>query len=139
MGWKCVGITLAVMFLTFIAAYVSLLASANGGSSSYEYSYNSSTGASSEGDPMVALLVLLVYASLITLLVVLACMRCTLLKRHGRVDVDHCGSCLRAWCCMPCLAAQMMRWTDGRFEKYNTVDKTDIEMLGGNNPDKEML
>ena len=121
MGWPMVGVFVIIVFVAFLFAYTSL-ASASAPSS------NGST-TNQELDSAQAMSIMYVYASIFSIAIVLACMRTALLKRHGRADGDGCGSCLQAFFCAPCLAAQMMRWTDGRFEKYNAVAKgADIEM-----------
>ena len=126
MGWPAVGVSLIVVFFVFWCVYISLVSSTNNSS------YGSTTN--QEPDPAMAMSIMFIYGAIILLAIVLACMRTTLLKRHGRADGDGCGSCLQAFFCTPCLAAQMMRWTDGRFEKYNAVCKNDdIEMFSEKN------
>eukprot|EP00977_Amphora_coffeiformis_P005084 scaffold1068_cov167-Amphora_coffeaeformis.AAC.42 len=128
MGWPMIGVFMIAVFVVFFLAYTSLVSAAT----------PSATGstANQELDPAQATSLMYLYGSIFSLAIVLACMRTALLKRHGRADGDGCGSCLQAFFCAPCLAAQMMRWTDGRFEKYNAVAKSvGIEMHNEKNTD----
>ena len=125
MGWTSVGVVVIVLFLVFLGVYFSLVSSVSAGNPE------------AMPDPSI---LLMFYVCFFGLVAVLACMRTTLLKRHGRADGDSCGSCLQACFCMPCVAAQMMRWTDGRFEKHMAVSRVDnLEMPVGVAKNKEVV
>jgi len=130
MGWPMVGVFVIGVFVVFFFGYISLVSTSAPTQSSYGNTANQ------ELDPSQAAYIMYIYGSIFTLAIVLACMRTALLKRHGRADGDGCGSCLQAFFCAPCLAAQMMRWTDGRFEKYGAVaENADVEMINEKNND----
>ena len=63
------------------------------------------------------------------LVTVLACLRTAIIGQYRETTADDgCVSCGQACICTPCVAAQVMRWTDGRFEKKYHSIATSMEM-----------
>ena len=120
-GWGGVAVLLGCLFVAFLVCYSTVISIWDGINQASSYQQANAELQTAH------MAILVVYACIIALVIVLACMRTAILKRHGRAnEADGCTACVQACCCTPCLAAQMMRWTDGRFDaKYAPIDDND--------------
>lgn len=116
MQWWNTSVLLGIVFLLIILSLLTVMTTMN------LMNHNVAIPVQQVRNAQLAML--FIYTSPLVLVIVLALLRTAVLGQYRETNGhDNCTSCAQACCCTPCLAAQVMRWTDGRFaRRYQPVD-----------------